>query len=99
MNSNRKIAQSSNRQWAYKQAYRDKTAMLATHDLLLLVGYDVPYPAIETWSRRMRDKAEDHAAREHLHASGHHLMRAPCPAFLEQWQVASDQLSGDRAIG
>ena len=80
----------------YKTAFRDDTAIQATHDLLSIVGYEVPHKNIGNWTRRMRDKAEDYAAREHLHASGHSLMRVPCPAFLEKYRVIGR--SGDRVI-
>ena len=87
---NHKIAKSQNRQSAYKTAFLDKSAMIATHDLLALVGYEVPYAALERWTGRMREKAEDYAARKHLHASGNLIRRVPCPAFLKKYKTTTE---------
>lgn len=73
----------------YKSAFRDETAIQATHDLLTLVEMEVPHAEIAKWTGNMRRKAEDFAAREHLHASGNPIMRVPCPAFLEKYKRAA----------
>jgi hypothetical protein len=66
-------------------SYLDKAALIATHDLLMLVGFDVPLDVIRRWTIKMREQAENFAAREHLAANNNLVSRVPCPGFLEKY--------------
>lgn len=61
-----------------------------THDLLLMVGYDVPLYVIEKWAPEELAAAEKWAAKSYLRASDNPVRVPARPQFLDEWKWEHD---------